>query len=221
MKEKYVLLGANIVIISELFALGAIFFGSPSVLGVSASTLILGLVILVFGATFKEPLTEALREYRSSAEVTLTRLAEDMGLVPEWVATACLVSEGRALYVVSRAPIDCSEVVPGVGLSPSSPYIGMVVHTVVPRAAGGVVERLLSAMNHLSLSSRVVVKVRGEEATIEFLGVRREAADSLRYPFGMMRVLTLAHAASAVGSRVVLVREDLTGDTYVAVVRIG
>ena len=227
MEYRYVITGASIIAISTVFMIFSLLTGNNVVLGISLSTLVLGVVLLALGLTYIEPVSELMRYYVSDLDIFTTRILEDMGIASNYRFKVCF-NEGRVFAIFTNGGIKCSDINLGVGIIGDSAYVAIPLTNVVSR-----IDKLLEAsrpelidyVREVLVSTYGIcrdVRVRRESdlVTVELILMSREAKQLMKTPINPPRMTTLSALARYFNSSVEIVEEDIVGDNYVLKVKI-
>ena len=227
MEYRYVITGASIIAISTVFMIFSLLTSNNVVLGISLSTLVLGVVLLALGLTYIEPVSELMRYYVSDLDIFTTRILEDMGIASNYRFKVCF-NEGRVFAVFTNGGIKCSDINLGVGIIGDSAYVAIPLTNVVSR-----IDKLLEAsrpelidyVREVLVSTYGIcrdVRVRRESdlVTVELILMSREAKQLMKTPINPPRMTTLSALARYFNSSVEIVEEDIVGDNYVLKVKI-
>ena len=227
MEYRYVVTGASVTAISAVFIAFSIFTGNNVVLGVSLSTLVLGVVLLTLGLTYVEPVSELMRYYVGDLDIFVTRILEDMGIASNYRFKVCF-NEGKVFAVFTNGGIKCGDISLGVGIIGDSAYVAIPLTNVVSR-----IDKLLevSRPELIDYVREVLVSTYGicrdvrvwresNLITVELILMSREAKQLMKTPINPPRMTTLLALARYFNSSVEIVEEDIVGDNYVLKVRI-
>ncbi len=230
MELRYVTTGSAITAIAAVFIVFGIVTNDSTVLGVSISSLVLGLVILTLGLTYVEPASELMRYYSEDLNTLVSRFLEDLGIAGNHTLRTCL-SDSNFLIVYSQKPLGCGEVRAGLGVLRSNPYLGVPMNGVMNHLSTppnpGVIEDVDdylrdSLIKSYSICRGLRVRAGGEGNTLTLeLRLNESSKQLLKSPVNLVRLVTLASLTKYFGMGVEVVNEVLTGDTYIVNVRLG
>jgi len=209
MDKRYALLGTIILIISTPFLIISLILNLEIVVGISLSTLILGITILVIGMTFREPLVTLYTETISSYSKTLLSLLQDLSLTNADLY-GCK-SNIDTMVVFSKTKPRCEDISPGIGLSQdNSPYLAIPVnisYEVMPTPEETIIEILRSR----DISRSINTYINGNHIVIELIEPRKEIIES---PINPIRLLCIASTVYALNTSVRVVNEDIERNVY-------
>ncbi len=188
MNKRLLVLSVNILAVSGLILLYGLVVGEASLVGVSLSSFLVGLVLLAFSFTVTETLVNSLIEYSRLASNALTSIAENLDLLE---SKTYITHNGEELnLVVVKVSEPKKEVNPGFGVVLGEPYLSIPVSEVlkdVPRVDEISEETLKSSLNSvlvesLGLCSKVSVSQRGNYVRVELISLNKALEDLAGMP---------------------------------------
>ena len=232
MEFRYVIAGVSAILISAAFVAFSVLTGNTTVLGVSLSTLVLGIVVATIGLTYTEPLGELLKHYAVDTGILLTRLLEDAGLAGQHKLLACS-SGNSVLAVFSEKKIECRDVEAGIGIRNGTVYLAVPLS-----ATSRAIESALSGegearreladylrgvlVESLRLARDLRAYILGDgTARVELAGLSDDARRLARSPVNPLRLAVVAALAGYGGGAAEILEEEFTGSTYTVRARIG
>lgn len=221
MNKLLLVLSVNILAVSGLTLLYGLLASEASLVGVSLSSFLVGLVLLAFSFTVTETVVNSLTEYSRLASNALTSIAENLDLLE---SKTYVIHEGDELnLVVVKVSEPRKEVNPGFGVSLGEPYLSIPVSDVlkdVPRVDEISEEALKSSLNSvlvesLGLCSKVSVSQRGSYVRIELVGLSKALEDLAGMPLNPFITLVSVALARTTGKDLKLVeRGRVVGGVY-------
>lgn len=223
MDLKLLLLGINISIISALLLIYGIVAGNPGLVGVFASSLLMGFVLVALSFSTQEGILNTYQNYIYLLTVALTSVIEDLDLLDAKMVIARR-NGGTYLVLSKTGGIDLPE--PGIGVSANSPYLTIPVDNVLddveeigdlnPVALEANLTEVL--VRELSICSRLSIEMLEDRVIrLNLVDLDRRVREYLNYPIDPCTLLTMVAIARLAG-RDVFLRERSIGLNSVAYV---
>ncbi len=222
MEARYVIAGAIGTVVSSVFAVYALLSGNSMVLGVSLSTLILGITVLTLGLTYVEPLGELLKKYSKDMNMLVTRFLEDSGIIGNYRFKLC-VKDGKYYAVYSSSNVKCGNVNSGVGVSDSAVYLAIpLTNLSLSIGEAGEAEEIPNIRDYLesiltktfNICRSIVAKASGKEVHIELIALSREAVELMRSPVNPVRATVALAVSKYFRKPVEIAEEDIVENNY-------
>ncbi|MEM1618575.1 MAG: hypothetical protein QXE77_03390 [Desulfurococcaceae archaeon] len=214
MNTRLLILGVDVLLVSAFVAIYGVITGSVELVGIGASTGIVGGVFVVYSLIPGEPSVGALLSYTSLLVNATTTVVEDLDLLTHRI---CAHSEaGYTLLVFSKK--DCpSKPNPGMGFAGGFPYFSIPVdlfqdveklEDLTDHALENSLNTLLAS--ELGLCRIIRVERRGDFYVIDVIGLSKLLAEYTKYPVDPVVLLVLTAVAKLVGeSRVHLIEKEV------------
>lgn len=216
MERRYIVVGLSILVASAIFIAYGIAVASGQIIGAALSTVVVGMVFLSFGATYREPIEDLLKHYTSDIHLFTSRVIEDMGIVGGSRIRLCLE---KSILIYSEKPIDCSsDTLIGAGILDDVPYVAIPISntaTWISRfidIGGDIGENLRTLVGRMSRA--ISVHIEGDAVEIELEGLTEAVREVMRYPVNIVRIAILATVAVSYGTDVEIAEESMATDSY-------
>lgn len=212
MNTKLVIVGLNIVVISALVAVYGAVTGDVELLGLSLSTSLIGLTMLVYGTSHGEVGPEFLTTYLKTLVESTTLVLETLDLLDGYACGVVGLGE-NTLVVFSKTTTACNQATsPGLGFVGASPYYAIPVSALpdVQSTEGldsKVVEDALShvLVSELGVCRSVKVSLAGNIVEVFIAGIPEIVREYTKYPPDPITILTVASLAKITKRSVLLI----------------
>lgn len=198
MNTRLIVLGLNMVILSFLLVVYGYLVNNSSLIGIGASTGIIGGVFLVYAYIPSEPSQEAFINYLNTVVNGITTVLEDLDLLNYKICVDNSRGGKTMLLVYTKAdcPINPN---PGIGQHLLMPYFSIPteifqeVNKLEEITSPSLEDRLNTLLvSSLGVCKSVRAEIRGDIIAVDVIGVTRALSNYLRYPVDPITVLTLA-----------------------------
>ncbi|RLG82186.1 MAG: hypothetical protein DRO40_08275 [Thermoprotei archaeon] len=229
MEYRYLLAGINISLISIVFIVFGIFSGNSIVLGISLSTLVLGVLLITIGLTYVPPLHDLLKTYSNDLTMFANKLLEDSGLISSHEIRICY-NKDIIQAVFTNGAIDCRKVLPGIGIVDNVPYISFPVKDIV-----SILETEYSIgegielrdylkdilVNRYIVSRDIIVDRENSVFKIELWSLTKDAKELLNKPVNPIRIIVPVFVSRFFERNIIVMDEEIIGNNYVIKMRVG
>lgn len=204
MNKSLLILSSNILVISSLILLYGVVNQEPSLIGVSLSSILTGLVLLMLSFAVSESIINSLTEYLSLTNNALTSVIENVDLLESDFYVARVDNELRLVMLKRGKP---EAVIPGLGVKFGEPYLAIPVENVleevtqVNEVTEKVVETNLNSVlvDTLGLCGRVVVKLTEKLIRVDLINVNKVLRRFEKMPLDPAKTLVAVATARLVG----------------------
>ena len=228
MEYRYLLAGINISLVSIVFIVFGIFSGNSIVLGVSLSTLVLGILLVTIGLTYIPPLRELLKTYSNDLTIFANKLLEDSGLVSSHEIRICY-NKDIIQAVFANGAIDCRKVLPGIGVADNVSYISFPIKDLV-----SVLETEYSIgegvdlrdylrdilVNRFVVSRDIIINRENGVFKIKLWSLSRDAIDLLNKPFNPIRIIVPVFVSRFFEKNITVMDEEIVGNNYIIKIKV-
>ncbi len=219
MEPRIASIGLNIIIFSLAFIVISLIEGMEILLGVSFTSLLLGIIFLTIGVTYIEPLEKMLKESFQLSLNILNKLVEDTRLVDSNIVFTC--TEPFTAIIISKKNLPCDKLSPGVGVYGETPYI-MIPYTSETKEGEwvnlhieGLRSRLRSEiLGKFSLAKDIEIIPKSNEVTIILHDMYREITEYAKNPFNPVKIILAKILSETIKGGIVIEREEISGNTY-------
>lgn len=224
MDYRYLVIAGNIILFSVLFIIIGFMGNIATIVGVALSMLTLGIVILVIGLAYTEPLSMLYKKYSDELNQVVVKFLEDLDLVSSHVVKSCRVDD-QVFILFSKKDIECADINAGVGLTDSNVYLALPVNELIlvggQESMHGDLPRILHLylVTYYGLCRDVVVDTRGDEIRISLVGLPRDVVRLAKQPINPLKILIPALTTISLKSDTMVLNEELLEDTYIATLR--
>lgn len=225
MDLRYFILGANIALISALLALYGLLTNNPSLMGLFASTLIMGLVIITLSFSTREGLLNTLLNYSTMLTKCATTIIEDFDLLE---ATPTVTRRDGNVYIVLARSNSIDVLEPGVGFYKNAPYFAIPVGDLVSgveelvELSGLAIETSLSEVlvDEFSMCRRIRVEYSDKTIKLTLIDVDKRIREFLKYPLDPATSLTMIALNKLINKDLVLKNKSVSFDNVVYVLEV-
>lgn len=227
MDLKLLLLGINISIISALLLIYGVVVGNSGLVGVFASSLLMGFVLLALSFSTQEGILNTYQNYAYLLTVALISVIEDLDLLDAKIVIAR--KNGDMYLMLSKTGgIDLPE--PGIGVSGNSTYLTIPVNNILddveeigdlnPVALGAGLTEVL--VRELSICSRLSIEMLEDRVVrLNLVDIDRRVREYLKYPVDPCTLLTMVAVARLTGRGVFLRERSIGLNNVVYVLEVG
>lgn len=222
MDLRYFILGVNISLISALLTLYGLITNNPGLIGLFASTLITGLVIITLSFSTREGLLNTLINYSTILTKSTTSIIEDFDLLE---ATPIVTSKNNNIYIVLAKNNSINPPEPGLGFDKNTPYLAIPVDDLMKdiEGLGEVDESLIEAelsevlVDELSICRRIHVEYYNKTIKVTLSEVDGGIREFLKYPLDPATLLTMIALNKLINKNLALKNKSLSFNniTYV------
>ncbi|MEM3838061.1 MAG: hypothetical protein QW736_01185 [Fervidicoccaceae archaeon] len=196
MDLKYFVLGLNITLISALLALYGLLINSSSLVGLFASNVILGLVIIAISFSTKEGLSNVLLNYSNILTRYATLTIEEFELLE---AMPALVKKDDKIFLVLTNSKDFNHLEAGLGFNKNLPYLAIPVDDLMNdieklnEDSGHAIEAELGELltEEFPVSKRVRVEYSNKTIKISLIEIDKRILDFYKYPLDPVTFLMM------------------------------
>lgn len=220
MNKSLLILSSNILIVSSLILLYGIINNEPSLIGVSASSILVGLVLLMFSFSVAESVINSLIEYLSLVNNALTSVIENVDLLESDFYVTRVDGELRLVMIKRGKP---EAVIPGLGVKLGEPYLAIPAENIlkdvvqVDEISEGVIETNLNLVltESLGLCSKVFVRLSERLVRVDLMGVNKVLSRFNGMPINPLKALVAVATARLLGKDLKLSESgDTVGGVY-------
>ena len=206
MDARFVALGNTIIVVSAILIAYSLMTGAGQLLGVAFSTSILGVVVLVVGVSYHEPLSESLQIYSRSLHSALVRIHEDLGFTGSSLVEGC--RDGDRVYIVfSRKPIPCDRLSPGLGSSQGQPYLALLVE-------GFNLSNIYELVARYGVAGSITVSRRNNRISVDVVRPSRNLFSGEWAPLNLLQILVVSGIVKHYGVDIVVEKQEYSGEVY-------
>lgn len=227
MNMRFVVLGLNIIIVSSLVAIYGYIVNEPALIGVGASTGMLGGVLVVLAYVPVEPSQEAISSYLATIVNGITTVLEDLDLLNYKLCVDN--TKGKSTLLV-YSKTDCPRSPnPGIGQHLHMPYLSIPtgifqdvfkLETVTSSSLEDALSNMMVSV--LGVCRVVKVEIRGDFIVVDVIGISRVLLDYLKYPVDPVTVITTILVTKLTNaSRLELVEREITMNNMRLVMKAG
>lgn len=214
MDLKYFILGVNIALISALLTLYGLLVNNSGLVGLFASALIMGLVIITLSFTTREGLLNVLLNYSAMLTKCTTNIVEDFDLLE---ANLMAIKKDSNVYIVLTRSNNISLIKPGVGFEQNTPYLALPVGDLMKdieelgEANESMIEARLSEVfaEELSVCRRIQVKQYNKTIKLTLAEVDENIRGFLKYPLDPVLLLAMIALNRLINKDLVLKEKSL------------
>ncbi len=221
MDYRYVIIGINIIALSIAYILLSL--GSPyeSLLGIGFSTFLLGLILLIIGITYVEPLDKLYQSFYNIMYDLFSLLLEDSGLLYTAQIKTCFKND-VALLLVSGKNVECDSVNSGIGVIGGSPYIALPISHFIDTSIAQTstsspdIESLIRTYitGYLHMAKDVSLSHNKNQIKVELYGVRKEILSTMKNPINPTKIILLSLLTLAYAKGLRVIDEKIVEDSY-------
>lgn len=224
MDIKYVVLGINVIVFGALLAVYSYLVGSPQLLGVSSSIILVGLVLLVLGYSYVEPTTSLLIDYSRDVSRFASLLLEDLRLSN--VLPSTYVDGGKVYLVLSAAPpSSIRDLSPGLNVVGGEPVLLIPLNAMFE---GGVATSLYEVESRLrerlvgeyGLCSAIELGGGDEALSVRLVGLDTRLLGGELAPLNPIDTMVITTLSGVMGKGLQFIRRVLEGSEYRAEFRV-
>jgi len=215
---KYVLLGVNVIVLGVLMAVYSYLIMSTQLLGVSASIILVGLVVLVLGYSYVEPTTSFLIDYSREVSRFASLVLEDLRLSN--ILPSTLIRDSRLYLVISNVrPEDSSKLSPGINIVGGEPLLLIPINTMLetnpPSSLYEVESRLRDRLiGEYGLCNSLVVQGGDGGLRLRLIGLDTRLLEIELAPLNPLDIIVLTTLSSVMGKALVFTRRVLEAGEY-------
>ncbi|MEM4717499.1 MAG: hypothetical protein QXE81_01910 [Desulfurococcaceae archaeon] len=225
MNTRFLILGVNIVIVSMLIATYGLLTGDNGLVGIGASSGLVGGVFLVLALTPVETTLEALLDYTSTLVNGVTVILEDLDLLDHKLCVEKMSNSLLMVFTKNECPLNPN---PGIGMHMGFPYFAIPVNILDDVVKLEVTtEELLETsledvlVDRLGLSKALKVEFRGDIVAIHILGLSKTLSIYSKYPVDPLTIIaSIAIARLLDTSRLRLLERDPSQDSFKIVLKV-
>ncbi|MEM1645639.1 MAG: hypothetical protein QXL96_07205 [Ignisphaera sp.] len=217
MERRYILAGLTIIALAIVFIVYGIIIVSDRVVGVALSVTVIGVVFMVVGISYSEPVEDMLRQYIDDLNMVLVRLIEDMGIPSKHKLKLCYEQK---VYYYSEKDIECSNIVTGVGITKGIPYIAIPAENMLKfvmsyNESRDLVDKLRNIFIDMAMVCRGISIAReGDAISIEFIDLTEKGFNHIKTPVNLLKLYILALVAHHFEQNVEVVSEMISQESY-------
>ncbi|MGC9011492.1 hypothetical protein [Thermogladius sp.] len=216
---RYMVAGLNIVVIASILIAYGVVTGSQPIIGMGASTAVIGVVLIFTSASTSESLLLSLKEYSLASTVAITSILQDADMLG--VRPCYMRGSGGEEYVVfsKSAPLAIHK--PGVGYA-DTPYIAFPISSVLADYDKLSTADLRSALcSNRGLCNNIALSEEEGSVRVVLFNLPPEFADLLKYPYNPLVGYVLAAVGRLKDRVVCLERVSLAGGNAEVFLRVG
>ncbi|MEM1638458.1 MAG: hypothetical protein QXJ69_00050 [Desulfurococcaceae archaeon] len=222
MNLRYFILGINIVLISAMFTLYGLIINNPSLVGLFASFLITGSVIVVLSFTTREGLLSIFTSYSDILTRFATSIVEDFDLLE---STLAVIRRGNNTYIVFTKSTSITQPEPGVGFNSNTPYIAILVNELMndieelSEANESVIETELNEtfVEEFSVCRRIGAEYSGGSIKLVLVDVDDRVKEFFKYPLDPVTLLIMVALRKLINRDIVLKSKSMEFNNVVYV----
>jgi hypothetical protein len=219
LEYRYVISGSNILLVSILLFVIGYIFGDKILIGLSSSFMIIGIIFLSIGLTYAEPLKNFYSLSKKLYARLTNRIIEDLGLLTGMTIYACR-SNDQSYIVYSKDIIKCENILEGIGISESKPYIAILFKLddneyayIKSLELKQLIEQVF--IYRYGLASTVNTRVNKDSIDIEFISVNNEIIEYLKQPGNIIHGLIPLYIMLNTDKNTYVIDEDIVGNNYI------
>lgn len=227
MDLKLLLLGINISIISALLLIYGVVAGNSGLVGVFASSLLMGFVLVALSFSTQEGILNTYQNYAYLLTVALTSVIEDLDLLD---AKMVIARKNGGTYLVLSKIRGTDLLEPGIGVNGNSPYLTIPVDNVLDdvEEIGDLNPVALEAslievlVRELSICNRLGIEMLEDRVIrLNLVDLDRRVREYLNYPIDPCTLLTMVAVARLTGRDVFLRERSIDLNRVVYVFEVG
>lgn len=220
MNKSLLILSSNILVISSFTLIYGIVNQEPSLVGVSISSILMGLVLLMFSFAVTESVINSLVEYSSLVNGALTSIIENVDLLESDFYVTRVDGELRLVIIKRGRP---EAIIPGLGVKLGEPYLAIPVEEVlkevtqVDEISEKTIETNLNSVlvESLGLCGRVTVKLTGKLIRVDLININKVLKRFNGMPLNPLNTLVAVATARIIGKDLRLSDSgDAVGGSY-------
>lgn len=220
MNKSLFILSSNILVISSFTLVYGIVNQEPSIIGVSISSILMGLVLLMLSFAVTESVINSLVEYSSLVNNALTSIIENVDLLESSLYVTHTDGELRLVMIKRGRP---ETVVPGLGVKLGEPYLAIPVEEVLKEVTqvDEISERTIETnlnfvlVESLGLCDRVGVKLTGRLIRVDLININKVLKRFNGTPLNPLNALVAIATARLIGKDLKLSESgDTVGGLY-------
>lgn len=228
MEYRYLLAGINILLVSIVFIVFGVFNSNSTVLGVSLSILVLGILLVVIGLTYVHPLHDLIKLYSYDLTTFINKLVEDSGLISGHEIRICYNKENTQA-VFSNGIIDCRKVLPGIGIIDNTTYISLPIKDLIsnleieytPVEGIDLRDYLKDVIvSRYAISRDVLINKEKGVIKIEILSLTKDTGELLNKPVNPVRIIVPTLISRFFERDATIIDEEIIGSNYIIKVKV-